>query len=169
MFFNYFATVDLFRYFNQQFLSARCLPEETVACFATRFQNLVAKTHKDPNAATTRDAFLSGLPARLQEQLKIKAVEIETLSEFIAFAVRFESLEDFLNFQSERRKPSYARPSEDVPSSSELFCRYCRIYGHLIEACLKKSARGSSFSRNSAVNQSSVNPPIVNHPSINQV
>ena len=112
---------------DQQFSSIRCASDESVSRFAARFLNLVSKAKKDPDCATTRDVFLAALPSSLQSQLKIKAVELDTLSELISFAIRFESLEEALVFHSERNKP--AKPSQPA---DELFCNYCRRSGHVI-------------------------------------
>ena len=150
----HFSSVDLIRHYNQQFSSIRCASDESVSRFAARFLNLVSKAKKDPDCATTRDVFLAALPSSLQCQLKIKAVELDSLSELISFAIRFESLEEALVFHSERNKP--AKP---LQPSDDLFCNYCRKPGHIIVNCPKKALKASS-SQFSAASESSGAPKV---------
>ena len=131
----HFSSVDLVRHYNQQFSAIRCAPDESASRFSSRFLNLVSKAKKDPDCATTRDTFLAALPVHLQKQLKIKAVELDTLSELISFAVRFESLEEALLYHSERSKPA--------KQPEEITCNYCRKPGHMIVNCPKKAAKAS--------------------------
>jgi hypothetical protein len=131
----HFSSVDLVRHYNQQFASIRCAHDESVSRFSSRFLNLLSKAKKDPDCATTRDTFLAALPFNLQQQLKIKAVELDSLSDLISFAIRFESLEEALLFHSVRNMP----PKQ----SDEISCNYCRKPGHLIVNCPKKLAKAA--------------------------
>ncbi len=75
------------------------------------------KAEKDPNYLKTRDAFLSVLPSRLQSQVKIKAVELDSFSDLISYTIKYESLEESLAFNA-------ARNQQLKPPTSTLHCYY---------------------------------------------
>ena len=134
----HFSSLELIRHYNQQYSSIRCAPDESISHFSCRFLNLVTKTKKNPDCLTTRDAFLAALPTSLQSQLKIKAVELESLSELISFAIRFESLEESLAFYSGRQQNKL---------SDEMHCNYCRKSGHVLANCPKKIVKETDSER----------------------
>ena len=150
----YFSNVDLQRHYEKQFSNIKCDSNETIFRFAARFSHVVTKANRDINHVSVLDKFISALPYTIQNHLINKAIDITSLDELTACAIKIENL------------LSSIRPSESYVSSNQnnFMCNYCGRSGHLEEYCRVKketSENSNSHMRNADKNltQCVSNPP----------